>query len=82
MSFGAWFGSAATAAGIDTGKTAHGVRKLLAVTMAERKAAPDQRIAILAHDTTAQTLHYSADARAIISGTGFPNSLQNLENGN
>lgn len=81
--FGAWFARAANAAGIEHGKTAHGVRKLLAVTMAERGAAPDQRMAILGHDSTAQTLHYSAaaDARAIISGTGFSNSVQKLENG-
>lgn len=80
--FGAWFVSAARTAGIEDGKTAHGVRKLLAVTMAERGASPDQRMAILGHDSTSQTLHYSAaaDARAIISGTGFSNSAQKLEN--
>lgn len=80
--FGGWFASAARAAGIEGGKTAHGVRKLLAVTMAERGASPDQRMAILGHDTTTQTLHYSAsaDARAIISGTDFSNSIQKLEN--
>lgn len=81
--FGAWFVSAARAAGIDEGKTAHGVRKLLAATMAERGATPDQRMAILGHDSTSQTLHYSAsaDARAIIAGTDFSNSARKLENG-
>lgn len=79
--FGAWFASASRAAGIAEGKTAHGVRKLLAVTMAERGATPDQRMVILGHDSTAQTLHYSAaaDARAIIAGTDFSNSARKLE---
>ena len=73
--FGNWFAAAARAAGIEKGKTAHGVRKLLAVMMAERGAAPEQRMAILGHDTTKQTQHYSkaADAKRIISGTDFSN---------
>lgn len=73
--FGNWFSDAARTAGIEKGKTAHGVRKLLAVMMAERGATPEQRMAILGHDTSRQTQHYSkaADAKRIISGTGFSN---------
>lgn len=67
---GAWFSKAARAAGIE-GKSAHGVRKRLAIYMAEHGATEAQRMAILGHDTTAQTREYSktADARRIISGT-------------
>lgn len=73
--FGNWFASSARAAGVEKGKTAHGVRKLLAVMMAERGATPEQRMAILGHDTSRQTQHYSkaADAKRIISGTDFSN---------
>ena len=70
-----WFSKAAGEAQIEAGKTAHGVRKYLAVTMAERGASAEQRMAILGHDTTSQTREYSktADARRIISGTEFDN---------
>ncbi len=51
---GAWFTKAAIAAGI-AGKSAHGVRKHLATHMAENGATEAQRMAILGHDTTAQT---------------------------
>lgn len=72
---GQWFSNAAKAAGIE-GKTAHGVRKYLATYMAEHGATEAQRMAILGHDTTAQTREYSktADARRIICGTEFDNS--------
>lgn len=70
---GQWFSAAARAAGVD--KSAHGVRKYLATYMAERGATPEQRMAILGHDTSKQTQAYSktADARRIISGTDFDN---------
>lgn len=73
--FGAWFSAAARAAGIEAGKTAHGLRKWLAVSMAERGATAEQRMAILGHETSAQTRSYSktADAKRIISGTDFGN---------
>lgn len=73
-SAGSWFSGAARAAGIE-GKSAHGVRKRLAIYMAEHGATEAQRMAILGHDTTAQTREYSktADARRIISGTDFDN---------
>lgn len=76
---GAWFSSAAKDAGI-TGKSAHGVRKYLAAFMAERGATDAQRMAILGHDTTAQTRAYSksADARRIILATDFDNSPEQV----
>jgi len=60
---------------LDAGKTDHGVRKYVAVTMTENGATPEQRMAILGHDTTKQTQEYSksADAKKIISGTDFDN---------
>lgn len=72
---GQWFAAAARAAGIE-GKTAHGVRKLLATLMAEHGATEAQRMAVLGHDTSKQTRAYSktADARRVISGTDFGNS--------
>lgn len=71
---GQWFAKAARSAGIE--KSAHGVRKRLAIHMAEQGASEAQRMAILGHDTTAQTRHYSktADARRIIAGTKVDNS--------
>jgi len=77
---GQWFATAARAAGIDEGKTAHGVRKFLAVTMTELGATDEQRMVVLGHDTTRQTLEYSktADAKRIISGTKFDNSVANV----
>lgn len=79
--FGGWFSRAVEAAGIDAGKTAHGVRKLLSVTMAERGATEEQRMAILGHETSSEARHYSqtADARKIICGTDFSNFATKLE---
>ena len=70
-----WFSAAARAAGIE-GKGAHGLRKWLAIYMAERGATPEQRMAILGHESSAQTRAYSktADARRIIAGTDFGKS--------
>lgn len=77
---GSWFVKAARAAGIEEGKSAHGVRKYLATFMAEHGATEAQRMAILGHDTTAQTREYSrtADARKIICGTESDNSLEQV----
>lgn len=63
------------AAGIE-GKTAHGIRKHRAQVFRENGATPDQRMAILGHDTSDQEAHYSkaADLRRIISRTDLPNS--------
>lgn len=68
--FGAWFASAARAAGL-TGKTAHGLRKLRASVMRENGASTDQRMAWLGHESASEAEDYSesADRRRIISGT-------------
>lgn len=68
-----WFSGAAKEAGLASGKTAHGLRKLRSVMMAEAGATPEQRMAILSHETSEQTREYSmtADAKKIISGTDF-----------
>lgn len=75
-----WFARAARDAGL-TGKTAHGLRKLRSIIMIEAGATIDQRMAILGHDTTAQSREYSknADQRRIISGTNFSNFPIKLE---
>jgi integrase len=75
-----WFAQAARAAGIE-GKSAHGVRKLRAIMMAEAGATTEQRMAIMGHDTTAQTREYSrtADAQKVIMGResfNFPAELK------
>jgi len=71
-----WFSAAARAAGIEGGKSAHGVRKRLAVYMAEHGATEAQRMAILGHDTSRQTRAYSktASAQRLILGPDFDNS--------
>lgn len=75
-----WFAKAARDAGIE-GKSAHGVRKLRAIMMAEAGATTEERMVIMGHDTTAQTREYSkaADARRIILGGksfNFPSELK------
>lgn len=74
-----WFSAACRAAGV--AKTAHGIRKHRAAIFRENGATPDQRMAILGHETTAQEAHYSksADLRRIISGTKLHNPLHNSE---
>ncbi|WP_198684386.1 tyrosine-type recombinase/integrase [Pontibaca salina] len=68
--FGAWFATAARAAGI-AGKTAHGLRKSRGIVMRENGATLDQRMAWLGHDSASEAHHYgrAADVRRIISGT-------------
>ncbi|MDJ0821272.1 MAG: tyrosine-type recombinase/integrase [Paracoccaceae bacterium] len=80
--FGLWFANAARAAGIPTGKTAHGIRKMLAVQMQERGATAEQRMAILGHEASAQTRHYSktADAKKTIMGTKNSNLSEQVGN--
>lgn len=77
---GAWFVRAARQAGVE--KSAHGLRKYLSVYMAERGATEAQRMAVLGHDTTAQTRAYSksADARRIIAGTESDNRPGHVDN--
>ncbi len=66
-----WFSKAATAAGLDSGKAAHGVRKGRAAMFKENGAAADKRMAILGHETEGEATRYakSADLRRIIEGT-------------
>lgn len=63
-----WFAQAARDAGVE--KSAHGVRKLRAIMMAEAGATTEERMAVMGHDTTAQTREYSktADAQRVIMG--------------
>jgi integrase len=75
-----WFAKAARDAGIE-GKSAHGVRKLRAIMMAEAGASTEERMAIMGHDTTAQTREYSKTAaakRVILGGKTF-NSATKLK---
>ena len=69
-----WFSKACRDAGLENGKSAHGLRKLRASMFRENGASEDQRKAILGHETSAEAAHYSksADMRRVISGTDFP----------
>lgn len=66
-----WFSKAASLAGLDAAKTAHGVRKGRAAVFKENGALAEQRMAILGHETIAETQHYSksADLKRTIQGT-------------
>jgi site-specific recombinase XerD len=66
-----WFSKAATVAGLDADKAAHGVRKGRAAMFKENGAPADKRMAVLGHETEAEATHYSksADLRRIIEGT-------------
>ena len=66
-----WFSKAATAAGLDKDKSAHGIRKGRAAMFKENGAATDQRMAILGHETEGEAQRYSksADLQRIITGT-------------
>ncbi len=74
-----WFSSACRDAGIS--KTAHGIRKHRAAVMRENGATPDQRMAVLGHDTATQERAYSkgADLRRIIARTETSNSISNFK---
>lgn len=75
-STGSWFSKAAHDAGLDIGKTAHGIRKGRSAIFKENGASTDQRMAILGHETEAEALHYSksADLRRTIEGTKSSNN--------
>ena len=75
-----WFSKAAREAGLDTGKTAHGIRKGRAAIFKENGAQADQRMAILGHETEAEAMHYSksADLRRTIEGTKSSNSMEQV----
>lgn len=66
-----WFSKAATAAGLDTDKAAHGIRKGRAAMFKEDGASADQRMAILGHETESEATRYSksADLRRTVEGT-------------
>lgn len=70
-----WFSRACQAAGLDPGKSAHGIRKHRAAVFKENGATPEQRMAILGHDTQAEAMRYSksADLKKTISGTESSN---------
>ncbi|WP_172794950.1 tyrosine-type recombinase/integrase [Loktanella sp. 3ANDIMAR09] len=77
-----WFARACRDAGLDDGKTAHGLRKLRAAMMREMGATKDQRMAILGHETETEADHYakSADLRRVIAGTESSNPVQLSKN--
>ena len=66
-----WFSKAAKAAGLEAGKTAHGIRKGRAAMFKENGASADQRMAILGHETIGEATRYSksADLRRTVEGT-------------
>ncbi|KPU84294.1 hypothetical protein JI58_04720 [Marinosulfonomonas sp. PRT-SC04] len=72
-----WFSAAAKKAGIQ-GKTAHGLRKLRAIVMAENGASPHQIAAWTGHETLAEVQRYTnkANKRRTISGTKSSNSAE------
>ena len=69
----AWFSRACTEAGLPD-LSAHSFRKLKAARMKEMGATPEQRMAILGHETRAEASRYakSADLRRVITGTEVP----------
>ena len=69
-----WFSAAVKKAGIE-GKTAHGLRKLRAIIMAENGASPHQIAAWTGHETLAEVQRYTtkANKRRTISGTESSN---------
>jgi integrase len=66
--FSAWFAGAARAAGVT--KTAHGLRKFRATTLAEHGATAHQIMAWTGHESIAEAQRYArkADKRRILSG--------------
>lgn len=66
-----WFSAACRAAGLERGKTAHGIRKGRAAMFKENGTTSDQRMAILGHETEAEARRYSAsaDLRRTVEGT-------------
>lgn len=66
-----WFSKAASAAGLDADKTAHGIRKGRAAMFKENGTSADQRMAVLGHETESEATRYSrsADLRRTVEGT-------------
>lgn len=69
-----WFSHACREAGLDAGKTAHGLRKLRSAMMRENGATEEQRMAILGHETTTEARRYSKSASLARIITGTENS--------
>ena len=69
--FSSWFSGAAAAAGIEGGKSAHGLRKARAMTLAEAGATVHQIAAWTGHESLSEVQRYSkaADRRRILSST-------------
>ena len=68
-----WFSRACKDAGL-VGLTAHGIRKHRSSVFKENGATPEQRMAILGHETESEAARYSrsADLKKIVSGTEVP----------
>lgn len=79
-----WFSKAAQDAGLQKGKTAHGIRKGRAAIFKENGASSEQRMAILGHETESEALNYSksADLRRTIEGTKSSNFLEQVPTSN
>lgn len=77
-----WFARAARQAGIESGKSAHGLRKYRSILMTENGAGKDQRMAWLGHETESEASRYSkgADRKRIIAGTQNANSGDQVSN--
>ncbi len=58
-------------AGLDSGKTAHGIRKGRSAMFKENGTVADQRMAILGHETEDEATRYSksADLQKTVTGT-------------
>ncbi|QIR85042.1 tyrosine-type recombinase/integrase [Paracoccus sp. AK26] len=78
--FSSWFAEAAAAAGVQDGKSAHGLRKARAESLAEAGATTHQIAAWTGHETLSEVQRYAkaADRRRVLSG---PDEEQELETG-
>lgn len=70
-----WFSRACDAAGLPE-LSAHGIRKHRASVFKENGATPEQRMAVLGHETQSEAARYSksAELKKIVSGTESSNS--------
>lgn len=82
--FSSWFAAAAADAGLTGGKSAHGLRKARAESLAEAGATAHQIAAWTGHETLSEVQRYSkaADRRRILSGPDQERKLEtDLETG-
>ncbi|MGV6848585.1 MAG: tyrosine-type recombinase/integrase [Marinibacterium sp.] len=77
-----WFAKAALAAGIEGGKSAHGLRVTRAIALAEGGATPHQIGAWTGHESLKEIAHYSKQAsrKRLLSGT--PPERKFVQDGN